>query len=74
MRAFSTLAVKLDHGRRETEESGPLEAEAAWHLKRWWQMARERTLDREWEALSYRDGAITVGGRRHELVCGHSVA
>ena len=68
MRAFSTLAVKLDHGRRETEENGPLEAEASWHVKRWWQMARERTLDREWKALSYRDGAITVGGRRHELV------
>jgi len=68
MRAFSTLAVKLDHGRRETEENGPLEVEASWHVKRWWQMARERTLDREWEALSYRDGAITVGGRRHELV------
>ena len=68
MRAFSTLAVKLDHGRRETEENGPLEAEASWHVKRWWQMARERTLEREWKALSYRDGAITVGGRRHELV------
>jgi len=68
MRAFSTLAVKLDHGRREAEASGPFEAEASWHVKRWWQMARERTLDREWEALSYRDGAITVGGRRHDLV------
>ena len=68
MRAFSTLAGKLDHGRREAEENGPLEAEASWHVKRWWQMARERTLDREWEALSYRDGAITVGGRSHELV------
>ena len=68
MRAFSTLAGKLDHGRREAEENGPLEFEASWHMKRWWQMARERTLDREWEALSYRDGAITVGGRSHELV------
>ena len=26
MRAFSTLAVKLDHGRRAVEENGPLEA------------------------------------------------
>jgi len=68
LRAYSTLAVKLDHGRRAVEESGPLEREAAWHLKRWWEMARERTLDREWEALSYQDGAITVAGRRHELV------
>ena len=48
MRAFSTLAVKLDHGRREAEANGPLEVEASWHVKRWWQMARERTLDREW--------------------------
>ena len=68
MRAFSTLTVKLDHGRRAVEESSPLEHEASWHVKRWWQMARERTLDREWEALSFRDGAITVAGRRHELI------
>lgn len=68
MRAFSTLTVKLDHGRRAVEENSPLEHEASWHVKRWWQMARERALDREWEALSFRDGAITVAGRRHELL------
>ncbi len=66
MRALSTLTAKLDHGRRHAEAGGP--REAAWHLKRWWQMARERTLGREWEALSYEDGAILVAGRRHELV------
>jgi len=37
-------------------------------VKRWWQMARDGTLDREWEALSYQDGAISVAGTRHELV------
>ncbi len=31
-------------------------------------MARTDTLDGEWDALSYRDGAVTVGGQRHELV------
>ncbi len=66
MRALSTLTAKLDHGRRNTEVGGP--REASWHVKRWWQMAREHTLDREWEALSQQDGAITVAGRRHELV------
>ena len=66
LRARSLLVQKLDHGRRSIEERSS--AEAAWHLKRWWQMAREGTLDREWEALSYEDGAITVGGKRHELV------
>jgi hypothetical protein len=66
IRARSVLTHKLDHGRRTLEERGP--AEISWHLKRWWQMARDRTLDREWEALSYQDGAITVGGARHELV------
>ncbi len=58
--------MKLDQGRRLAEAGGP--REASWHLKRWWQMARERTLDREWDALSYEDGAISVAGRRHELV------
>jgi hypothetical protein len=66
LRARSLLVQKIDHGRRSIEEQSS--AESAWHLKRWWQMAREGTLDREWEALSYEDGAITVGGDRHELV------
>ena len=66
LRARSLLVQKIDHGRRSIEERSS--AESAWHLKRWWQMAREGTLDREWEALSYVDGAITVGGKRHELV------
>ncbi len=66
IRARSVLTLKLDHGRRALEERSP--AEAAWHVKRWWQMARDGTLDREWEALSYQDGAITVAGARHELV------
>ena len=70
VRARSVLTLKADHGRREMEERSP--AEAAWHLKRWWQMTRDRTpdrpLDREWEALSYQDGAITVAGAPHELV------
>ncbi len=66
IRARSALTLKLDHGRRALEERSP--AEAAWHVKRWWQMARDRTLDREWEALSHEDGAITVAGSRHELV------
>ena len=48
------------------EEGTP--SEAGWQLKRWWQMARQGTIDREWEALSYEDGAVMVGGRRHELV------
>jgi len=66
LRALSTLTTKLDHGRRAFEDGVP--GEASWHVKRWWQMARDGTLDREWEALSYQDGAITVGGRRRELV------
>ncbi len=66
VRAFSKLTSKLDHGRRALEEGVP--GETSWQTKRWWQMARERTLDREWEALSYADGAITVAGRRRELV------
>jgi hypothetical protein len=66
LRARSMLIGKLDHGRRALEEGSS--AEASWHLKRWWQMARAGTIDREWEALSYEDGAITVDGARHELV------
>ncbi len=66
IRARSVLTLKLDHGRRALEERSP--AEAAWHVKRWWQMARDGTLDHEWDALSYQDGAITVAGTRHELV------
>jgi hypothetical protein len=66
MRARSTLIGKLDHGRRALAEgSSP---EASWHLKRWWQMARAGTIDREWEALSYEDGAININGARHELI------
>ena len=67
IRARSVLAAKLDHGRRLVEDGSP--AEAGWHVKRWWQMAREGTFDREWDALSYEDGAaIAVAGRRHQLV------
>jgi predicted O-methyltransferase YrrM len=66
IRARSVLAQKMDHGRRALEERGP--AELSWHLKRLWQMAREGTVDREWEALSYEDAVITVGGTRHGLV------
>ena len=65
LRARSVLAQKIDHGRRLLEERGS--AEAGWHLKLWWQMAREGTLDREWSALSFLDGAITVNGTRREL-------
>ena len=65
LRARSLLVQKIDHGRRSIEERSS--AESAWHLIRWWQMAREGTLDREWEALSYEEGAITVDGQRHEL-------
>ena len=66
VRAYSTLTDKMDHGRRAYEEGVP--GETSWQIKRWWQMGREGTLDHEWEALSFRDGAITVGGRRRELV------
>jgi Glycosyl transferase family 2/Methyltransferase domain len=66
IRARSVLTAKLDHGRRLLEVGAP--AEAGWHVKRWWQMAREGTFDREWDALSYEDGAIAVAGRRHQLV------
>ena len=66
IRARSVLAAKLDHGRRLLEAGAP--AEAGWHVKRWWQMAREGTFDREWDTLSYDDGTITVAGRRHQLV------
>jgi hypothetical protein len=66
LRARSVLRGKLDQGRRALEERSS--ADASWHLKRWWQMAREGTIGREWEALSYEDGALTVNGTRHELV------
>jgi Glycosyl transferase family 2/Methyltransferase domain len=66
IRARSVLMQKMDHGRRSLEERGP--ADSSWHLKRWWQMARDGTVDREWEALSYGDDAITVGATRHGLV------
>lgn len=70
IRARSMLTLKADHGRRSIEERSP--GEIAWHLKRWWEMSRDRTLDRtldrEWEALSYQDDALTVAGARHELV------
>ena len=66
LRARSVLRGKLDQGRRALEERSP--ADASWHLKRWWQMAREDTMGREWEALSFQDGALTVNGTRHELV------
>jgi Glycosyl transferase family 2/Methyltransferase domain len=66
IRARSVLAAKLDHGRRLVEDGSP--TEAGWHVKRWWQMAREGTFDREWDALSYEDGAIVVSGRRRQLV------
>ncbi|HEX4433498.1 MAG TPA: glycosyltransferase family 2 protein, partial [Acidimicrobiales bacterium] len=62
IRARSILLQKIDHGRRLLEEHSS--AEAGWHVKRWWQMARAGTLDEEWEALSSQDGAITVNGAR----------
>jgi hypothetical protein len=65
IRARSLLASKLDHGRRAIEEGSP--PGAAWHVKRWWELARAHAFDREWEALSYEDGAITVGSRRRVL-------
>jgi len=66
LRARSVMTAKLDQGRRAIED-GSL-PDAAWQSKRWWQMGRSHALDREWEALSYRDGAITVAGRRRALV------
>lgn len=67
IRARSVLAAKLDHGRRSIEEGSP--PGSAWHLKRWWGLARAHAFDREWAALSYdgEHGAITVGGRARPL-------
>ncbi|HEY6472532.1 MAG TPA: glycosyltransferase family 2 protein, partial [Acidimicrobiales bacterium] len=66
LRARSVLAAKLDYGRRLL--ATPISGGGSWQMLRWWQMARAGTMEREWEALSCADGALTVSGRRHELV------
>jgi hypothetical protein len=66
LRARSVFTQKVDQGRRRLEERVP--PESSWHVKRWWEMAQENTLDREWAANSYEDGALVLAGRRRPLV------
>ena len=42
--------------------------EQAWHLRRWRRIAAEAGLDAEWDANSYRDGALDLYGTRRSLV------
>jgi hypothetical protein len=66
LRARSAFTHKVDQGRRRVEEGVP--PESSWHVRRWWEMAQENTLDREWAANSYEDGALVLAGRRRPLV------
>jgi hypothetical protein len=66
MRARSMLTTKLDHGRRAEETfTSP---DTAWHIRRWWRLARHGLIDEEWDACSQQDGFLTVNGLRRPLV------
>jgi glycosyltransferase involved in cell wall biosynthesis len=66
LRSIGDLARRAEQGRR-VEERGYAPGES-WHVRRWWRMWRDGTLDEDWPAHSYADGCLDVGGRRVELV------
>jgi len=67
LRARSALTAKIDQGRRLEEAGVP--GDSGWHVRRWWRMAREGTLDDEWAANSYEDDALLLeSGQLHRVV------
>ncbi len=65
LRARSLLTGKLDQGRRVIEDEG---RQDYWHVRRWWRLCREGTIEAEWAANSFENGSITVGGRERRLI------
>lgn len=64
-RSFESFADKAETGRRASVGRNPRQSK---HKKRWADMLDAGTLDLEWAANSYEDGAIDVYGERHELI------
>lgn len=69
LRSRSMLALKADQGRRVDEAGSPLGE--AWHVRRWWRIAREGALDNEWAANSVDDDLLQVGGNDHPTDADH---
>ena len=65
LRARSLLTGKLDQGRRVIEDEG---RQDYWHVRRWWRLCREGTIEAEWAANSFENGSITVGARERRLI------
>jgi glycosyltransferase involved in cell wall biosynthesis len=65
VRARDRFANRAEHGRRFAEVYSS--RGSGWHWRRLAAMRGESTLDAEWEASSYRRGALTVGGAAHPL-------
>lgn len=66
LRSKAQLAQKALAAKRL--DGGGFGPEAAFHLRRWDRISAEPGwLDKEWEANSYQDGALLVGGRRRPL-------
>jgi glycosyltransferase involved in cell wall biosynthesis len=66
LRTISDLARRAEQGQRvEARGYAPWES---WHIRRWWRMSRNGTLDEDWPAHSYADRCLDVRGRRVELI------
>jgi hypothetical protein len=66
LRCRADLELKAEGGRRV--EARPHRANESWHSRRWARLEEAGDLDREWEALSHRDGCLDVYGKRRRLV------
>lgn len=65
LRCRAILEYKAEHWRRTAEL---VKEGENWHLERIARLQQENALDDEWNANSYREGALDVYGTRHPLI------
>lgn len=66
LRCRADLELKAEAGRRV--EARPHRPNEGWHARRWARLDEAGELEREWDALSHRDGCLDVYGKRRRLV------
>lgn len=64
LRCRAVLEYKAEHWQRTAEV---VKEGENWHLQRFARLQAENTLDKEWSANSYREGALDVYGTSHPL-------